>query len=95
LATLDPVARSKEGLLHTLAVYQRAIGRAQISHIAMGWRYLKHTVISRKKAVIREAKMGRLAPSDQEGRMAIKCEYLAGVRSGQHFQINVHDLGER
>jgi hypothetical protein len=85
LAALDPIAGPKKGFLHALTINKSAIGRAQISHIAIGRRYFQHAVIARKETVIREAEMGRLASSDQEGCMAVECEDLPGVRSGQHF----------
>ena len=73
-------------------VNECAVGRAKITKKTLRRRYFENAVMSRKKTVVRQAKLSILASPDHKCVVLIKCEVASGLRTGNDVQGNTHQL---
>jgi hypothetical protein len=81
---LYTVAVSQMGSVDPYAVYIGSVGGTEVAQKGLRRGYLENTVMAREKTVVRQAKLGILAPPDHKCVVLVECKDAPGLRPRRH-----------
>jgi hypothetical protein len=66
------------------SIYERSIGRPEVSKKALRRSDLEYAVVARKKSILRQTELRVLTPPDHESIVLVECEVASGLRAGNY-----------